>query len=226
MVHILLQYYVQSLLPPGEVQLEHRFAAINRIADAAWLSRKIVFEVQCSPITAQEVEARNADYASAGFQTVWLLHDSRYNQHRLTGAENVLRCWPHYFTDMDNQGTGCVYDQAAFVSGGLRKERLPRLTVDLSKPLGSSNQQSIRNLPMLVLERLSRWPVYFRGDILDACLEGADYLNLLFDSEKKNGGNEDVLSLSLWEFVKLICNRWIAYPYRAILRLLLERASR
>src|SRR5438105_4635558 len=61
MVHIQVQLHLQSLL--GEdCLLEHQMSEINRIADVAWPTKKVVFEIQFSPISAQEVKERNRDY--------------------------------------------------------------------------------------------------------------------------------------------------------------------
>ena len=50
-----------------------------------------MFEIQCSPITAREIEERNSDYQSLGYQVIWILHDSLYNKGRLTAAEYFLQ---------------------------------------------------------------------------------------------------------------------------------------
>ena len=55
--------------PPGDCQLEMIFPTIGRIADVAWLSQKIVFEIQCSPIFLQEL-SRNRDYQKEGWSLV------------------------------------------------------------------------------------------------------------------------------------------------------------
>lgn len=238
MQHIMLQYYLQSLLPASEVHLEYRFAEINRIADVVWLPKKIVFEVQCSPITSAEVNSRNADYASLGYQVVWLLHDSRYNQTRMTSAEDTLSSWPHYFTNMNAQGEGTIYDQHAFVVGGMRRERLPPLDVDLRFPkfknLNWESHLFEGNLPQFFLHRIRQWPFYFKGDHLDCLAEKMGtslllkYLNELMILEENwcSQDGRDFLSLSIWEFCKWSYDRWIAAPYRALFRLLLERASK
>jgi hypothetical protein len=77
---------------------------------------------------------------------------------------------------------------------------------------------------------MSKWPIYFHGDSIDACFgdNAQGYLKDFLQAEEKYAMKEenDVWTLSLWDFIKLICSRWVAYPYRAVLRLLLERASR
>src|SRR5262249_33589089 len=108
--HLQTQKWLQNSLPHGESSLEYPFPSIGRIADVAWHPKKIVFEVQCSPITPHEVEARNRDYASIGYQVIWILHDVRYKQRWESAAEVFLRDHPHYYTNIDENGEGCVYD--------------------------------------------------------------------------------------------------------------------
>lgn len=62
--HLAVQYFFLDRLPEGECALEHSFPEIGRIGDVVWFQEKIVFEIQCSFITAAEVQARNSDYAS------------------------------------------------------------------------------------------------------------------------------------------------------------------
>lgn len=239
MNHLMLQDYLQAILPKGEVQLEHRFPSINRIADVAWLTQKIIFEVQCSPITAEEVSNRNADYASVGYQVVWLLHDARYNQSRLSAAEDALLTWPHYYTDMNAEGEGQIYDQFAVIAKGVRKERLERLPVDLSEPRrlkAKEKNHPSSDLPQFILNRMRAWPVHFPGDILDCYTEKSGNTELRL----KDGCSElsamearwlqsealDVLSLPIWDFLKIIYFQVLEKPYNAIFRLFLERAGK
>lgn len=130
--HLQIQLHLKNKIP--EVILEHRFPNINRIADVFWLSEKIIFEIQCSPMTREEMQARSNDYKSLGLQTVWLLHDSRYNQWRLSAMEDGLNSSPHYYTNIDETGRGLIYDQWQHIEKGIRKDSLAPLTVDLSQP--------------------------------------------------------------------------------------------
>lgn len=134
--HLEVQLFIERALQ-GEVLLEHRFPSINRIADVAWPAKKLIFEVQCSPLTKDECTARIKDYASLGYQVVWILHDRRYNQWRVSALERYLMGLmdiPHYFTNIDHEGKGCIYDQWAFKDRGIRKSALPPLPVDVSMP--------------------------------------------------------------------------------------------
>lgn len=224
MVHIQAQYFIQNLIPQGESALEMRFPEINRVADVVWVTNRLIFEIQCSSITANEVEARNEDYNSLGYQVVWILHDSRYNQWRMTAAEMILRDRPHYFTNIDLEGKGCVYDQFDVIHKGLRKKVLNPLNVNLSNPRKFDNLQ-IKNLPKHVETRLKNWPLGFSGDLVDSCI-----------SSPSGKLAEDIIKFEL-EYQRASPRTWLGYfktviyqmivrPYKLVFQILLERACR
>ncbi|MCP5507503.1 MAG: hypothetical protein H7A37_04275 [Chlamydiales bacterium] len=132
LVHLQVQEHLHHLLPGSA--LEVRFDAIDRIADVVWEQEKLIFEVQCSAISAEELQARNADYGKLGYQVVWVLHDRRYNRRHLSDAELVLQGSPHYFTNMTDVGSGQIYDQRAWIEDAVRRRWSGRAFVDLSKP--------------------------------------------------------------------------------------------
>jgi len=235
MPHILLQEFLKNTLPVGEVELEHRFSEIGRIADVAWIPERLIFEIQCSPITASEVDARNADYASVGFQVVWILHDSRYNQTRLSAAEDVLRDWPHYFSNMNAEGEGVIYDQAALVSRGCRVHRLPRFSINptiLRKALERANIDILeQKLTPSLFQRVIKWPIGFADDFLDRCLQYDESLEMKCESmrlleSQLPGNHKNVGSQKLGQSLIFEVQRWIILPYRSVLKLLLERACK
>lgn len=127
--HLQTQAFLERNL---NCSLEQRFPTINRIADAVWEERRIVFEVQCSPISAAEVRARNKDYHSIGYRVVWILHEKQFNQWRVSAAEMALQKGLYYFTNMDKDGNGQVYDQFDVIQDGLRTHCLPPLPVNLA----------------------------------------------------------------------------------------------
>lgn len=145
--HLGVQLYLLALFSKEECSLEVRFQEINRIADVVWYPKKLIFEVQCSPITALEVSERNRDYAKLGYQVIWLFHDARFNKKRVTAAEAFVQKDPHYFTNIDRHGNGVIYDQFEIIQHGIRKFRMSPLAVDLTHP----NQ------------------IGFSGDYLDLC---------------------------------------------------------
>jgi len=138
-VHLGIQNHLLKSLPKGEVILECRFPEKGRIADAAWMPRRLIFEVQCSPISAEEVQQRNLDYAQLGFQVVWIFHDFRFNSWRVTAAEHCLNSRPFYYTNMNAKGEGIIYDQTSEIRGGIRRRRSPRSRVDITQPLPGKN---------------------------------------------------------------------------------------
>ena len=142
MPHLMLQHFIKNLIPDGEVELECRFPLIGRIADVAWHSKSLIFEIQCSPISLEEVKNRNKNYASIGYQVVWIFHDSLYNKHRLSSAEDFLRGEPHYFTNMNEEGEGGIYDQFSLITDRKRIHRLPALPINLSFPKSLSSNSS------------------------------------------------------------------------------------
>ncbi len=218
MIHLQLQFFLQRLLPPGDCELEMHFGEIGRIADVVWISKRLIFEIQCSPLSAAEIKSRNEEYASQGYQVVWILHDNQYNKYRLSGAEIFLKKHPYYFTNMDKDGRGIVYDQFDVCQAGLRKKKMPPLSVDLSQPRTHEKLPDL-NFPKLVVERFATRPLHFGGDLLDRSLRGeSEYLSefrqieLEYLPEPKPS----------WE--KML--EWTAKPYKALFQMFLERACR
>lgn len=121
LIHLETQLYLEKALPSGQTELEVRFPEIGRVADVVWHERQIIFEVQCSPISPCEVLSRNRDYARLGFQVVWIFHDQRYNQKRVTAAELALKGLPYYFANIDQEGKGFIYDQIEKIENGYRE---------------------------------------------------------------------------------------------------------
>lgn len=223
MDHLQNQRYICSLLPQGEAFLEHPFPQIGRIADVAWLPKKLIFEVQCSPISAQEIEQRNQNYRSLGFQVVWILHDKQFNRPRLSAAEQFLLTSPHFFTNIDEDGKGMIYDQFAVIKKGIKAGRLPKFEIDLSVPQKTEKKLVVK-LPKMVEERIRNWPLYFSGDLLDRAFAGNPYLeNALLLENKINPSQK---RKQVWSFFKE--GFWMIFgrPYKLIFQLLLERSCR
>lgn len=230
MIHIQTQAYFKKKLPDHECVLERRFPEIDRIADVVWLPQKLIFEIQCSSISAQEVQNRNRDYARLGFQVVWILHDNRFNQSRLSAAESFLRKSPVYFTNIDVNGNGMVYDQFDHFEKGYRSHRLPALAIALEARCGVSSriEKSTRAaLPLLVQQRLNVWPVYFSGDLIDLCLLATaplEYIQKVLEMEQMLQPKH--AKLTLWARSKQIFRQFAMRPYRLIFQMLLEKACK
>jgi len=75
-LHLQIQLQLKKKFPSS--LLEARFPTIDRIADLYVPNDKLIFEVQCSPISPQEALSRNADYAKLGLTVHWILFDGRY----------------------------------------------------------------------------------------------------------------------------------------------------
>ncbi|MEM7175021.1 MAG: competence protein CoiA family protein [Chlamydiota bacterium] len=163
--HLAIQKTIWKSLPHGEALLEKRFPSIQRIADIAWTCQKIVFEIQCSPITLKEVKARNSAYQKLGFWVVWVLHDKRFNRFFLSAAEAFLRCQSSYFTNIDSHGNGIVYDQVEHLRNHRRLRKGPSLTVYLNKPKSLSIFPN--KLPPFLRKKFDRSRYIFTGDLLD-----------------------------------------------------------
>lgn len=228
--HLATQLLFIQRLPKGECFLEQAFPAVGRIADVVWESQKIVFEIQCSFITAAEVEARNRDYSSQGYQVVWILHDMRYNKSRLTAMELYLQGRPHYFTNMQSSGKGIVYDQFSIIRGTLRERRLQPLPIDLAA-LKILDSAALESLPLYTVKQRHRsWHQYFAGDLTDSVIHGLfnaeiadDYWLQALDLERAAISEKDNKILF---YIKKWFNLYLFRPYFLILQILLERASK
>lgn len=144
--HLQVQLFLQKALPQGEATLEYRFSEVNRIADVVWLPKKVVFEVQCSPLSKEEMLKRMEDYGKCGYQVIWILHDKRYNQWRVSALEKALNGLPYYFTNIDSRGNGFIYDQWEHIEKGIRKGVLPPLRIDPASPYPGGFQGDLGSL--------------------------------------------------------------------------------
>lgn len=201
MAHLQVQWAIQQALPAGEAELEKRFEKIDRIADIYWESEKIVFEVQCSPISREEVLARNRDYQSMGCEVVWILHDQRYNKRRMTAAEEALSKAPHYFTNIDAGGEGEIYDQISLVRKGMRVSNFSKFFVALGSPSRGGARLERENR---ISKKLKKGEVYFSGDTRDRFLSGEiDEQKLIdFFEEESAGALEEGILFYLQRFLQ------------------------
>ena len=157
-IHIKLQERIQSFFEDAEMEVA--FPSIGRIADVACSSSKIVYEIQYSPMSAEEAQSRTRDYAQVGYTVVWILHDHTFNKLRKTPLEQFLRAFPHYYASVDEKGGGHIYDQP-----------------DRSFPKEIVHLQKRRPLPRFkwpkgLQNRARSWPFYHEGDHLDRALSG------------------------------------------------------
>ncbi len=145
-VHLNIQLDLQKRL---QAKMEVRFPEISRIADVVWEEKRLVFEIQVSPISDAEVQARMNDYQSIGYSVVWILYDKTFNQDKLSAAEHYLKDFTHYYSD------GAIYyDQVSLIKKGFLVKRLMRKQIVISSPQVPS------------FERFGRkWKIGFEGDL-------------------------------------------------------------
>lgn len=155
--HIAIQRLIQQQIGEDRCCEEMRFSDIGRVADVAWLEKKLIFEVQCSGISALEIEERNRDYASCGWDVIWVLYDKRFNKRRASEAESLLFTHPHYFSDAK-----CIYDQFRPIS-----KKRPIMASEIT-PMAFTD--SVPFLPEALQKRFYSWSYYTQGDYLYAAL--------------------------------------------------------
>lgn len=228
MSHLQAQWAIYQLLPLGECELERSFPEIKRIADVAWKDQKIVFEIQCSPISATEVLKRNADYRSLGWEVVWILHDKRYNQWRLTAAEWVLRHSPFYFTNINENGAGIIYDQFDLWQKGIRHSKLASLAIQphrMRRKVSVVQQHCEHPFIELAQERLKKWSLFFEGDLVLSHFnaDGQAYLKMARELEKADCPSRQA---RWFDWLKRGLYYGLIRPYYLIFQILLEKACR
>lgn len=162
--HICVQR--QLLYQLVDVTLEKPFPKINRIADVVWEEKKLIFEVQCSPISISEVKARNRDYGSVGYEVIWILHDKRYNRRYLTPAENFLRSGTALYTNIRTEVSGVIYDQDEYVSAYYRSSRGHRLVVDPRNPVRRGVTRRPKKIPSLPVLAKKGWDTFVKYMVL------------------------------------------------------------
>ena len=160
LLHQSVQKHIYSLLPNGEAAIEYKLP--GHIADIAWHTKKIIFEIQCSPISIDTAIARTNDYQRLGYFIVWILHQKNFNSRYLSLSELYLRklstC---YYTNISHATHGYIYDQNEILQNNKRVYRSPPLILDLKNPLihkKSLRFPSDRNEPSnLLTKSLSKW---------------------------------------------------------------------
>ncbi len=134
LLHQAVQKHIYDLLPKGEVIMEYRLP--GHIGDLVWLPKKIIFEIQVSPISIDIAISRTRDYKKLGYLLVWILHQKNFNGTYMTLSELYLRKLPHcYFTNISIGGHGYIYDQIDRIKNNKRIERGPPIPIDLKNIL-------------------------------------------------------------------------------------------
>ena len=133
----------------------------------AAISRKI-FEIQYSPISLEEAMQRCEDYESLGYHIIWILHADTFEQEKVGAAERFLRTKTCYYSDMDADGNGHIYDRFDLIHGKTRVDFSDMVQiVDLRKCFSVPQF----NWPKELVDRGKTWPLYHEGDYLDSALK-------------------------------------------------------
>jgi len=218
--HIQTQLYFLNSLPTGECELERPFPEIGRIADVYWEKERFVFEVQCAPISSEEVLARTRDYSSCGLTVVWVFHDARYNKWRPTPAEMALAGKLFYYTDIDANGSGEIYDLFALHKVNGDKCKLERLPIDIARP-GECLEYDMPKTSSTFIKKRIAHKRYFVGDILDQFIKG-DVDGYCARVEELEVAYADASQPS-W---RACIAGHIAVPFRVVGQIILERFCR
>lgn len=173
--HLVLQAALQGQNPA--LQAERPFEKILRIADLCWEEKKIVFEIQCSPIRPSEAGQRVRDYAGEGYELIWLLDDRLYNRRQLRLSEALMRLPAGYYFSLRRQ---TVYDQFEVVKDKARLSKGPPLPVDLAHPAPAPAPRP----PMTRQLNVRTSSHYFPGDLFDRSLRYPVYLQRLQEQEE------------------------------------------
>jgi competence protein CoiA len=207
--HLLAQIQLEKSFPDGAIQLERSFLPINRVADLCWEKEKIIFEVQCSPMTPFEAEHRIKDYRSLGYEIVWLLDDKRYNKRILRPTEELLRTHCCYYVSIRQDK---IYDQMEILHSGLRAKKGNKFQVDVRRP--SLPPKLTDPIPKQIENLIPNCPHHFPGDRLSRAASAAfnpnmaatlEYWRLLEIQYEKNGKKPS--AIAEWS------NRNVVVPY-------------
>lgn len=209
LTHLAVQRAIIAELPKGESSLEKPFSEINRIADIAWTPKKLIFEIQCSPITLHELKARNRDYESLGYTVIWILHQKNFNKRKLSAAEAYLKGTTIYYTSINSKGAGTIYDQFDIIRGGVRLYKSFPINVRINFPQRASIKTT---LPQGLLGR--RYT--FQSDLISRIRERPEYAQWMLDLESRYKAKKPKRSLL----------QTLNQTHKALLYLLLRSISR
>jgi competence protein CoiA len=221
--HIKIQSYLINQLPWAS-EMECPFPTIRRIADVAWHSQRIVFEIQCSPINRGELLARNRDYLQEGWTVIWILHDKRYNQKRLSDAEMALGTLPKYFTNIDQWGRGIIYDQFDQCVDGQRMKKMAPLPINFGDIPQKYSEAGISYPLKLLEERSGKCLFYFSGDLMSLSVSDPPSGYLTQAKKCETAFNRRILLTRFNSLIKWIWKRGILLPYRILFTFLMEKA--
>jgi hypothetical protein len=135
---------------------------------------------------------------------------------RLSAAEYYLQPYPHYFTSIDSEGKGIIYDQLSSFHKGLRKHKGSVFEIDPCNPLDFKAEKAI-----VSAHPRSKWPFYFEGDCIHHLFLGNTELRDLFLEAPT--AHTFISGLKIW--IKML-GFYIQRPYNLIFKMLLEKACK
>lgn len=169
--HQAIQKAIKTTLP--QVILEKSFPEIHRIADVVYPPQKIIYEIQYSPISLEEVQKRNRDYATLGYTVIWILHDHHFNKKILSSAELYLRKNLSYYTSITAYGHGFFYDQLEFFHGN---KRIYKGTPQILKNLLPQKLFKLPyNFPKTLKRKAKKTSFYLSGDLIDTLIKTKNF---------------------------------------------------
>jgi hypothetical protein len=174
-LHHAVQSWLVNACGPSTSTVECSFPEICRVADVAYHPKRIVFEIQVSPLSADEALHRTLAYWHCGWHVIWLLHAQTFGRHRATAFEQALLPIPHYFTTIGLAG-GSVWDEVSVVRGRYRhwyllppQRRFVR-AIDLAILRSPPTEISSIDVPRTGAEwqacRRQHWSCHIEGDWL------------------------------------------------------------
>jgi len=194
-----LQLSLAEQIPFGEGCVERPFPEIGRIADVTWETRKIVYEIQCSPLSVEEAQKRSEDYRAAGWQLIWILSDKTFNRKRLSAAEAYLRKETSYFSHWEKRGVKKIYDQGEILVGSRRLYQSPPIIVHPLQALKHSSERApFCSLPLCLQERWNSWSLRVEKDILTQLCTHEPYLLAQLREKEKQLGEQQVVQRLPW----------------------------
>ncbi len=226
--HLLAQLSLKKLLPAGETVIERPFPRILRVADVAWETRKIIFEIQCSFLTPREAEHRMEDYQTAGYQVVWILDDRIFNRKILRPAEQLVRLFPCYYATL-RKGDPIFYDQFEIFHRNYRIKKGHHLKIHIEKPrtLPSFSWEEDR-FPSQIIQKAAKTSLYFQGDLLHKALL-SEAIPMLAISMQNLRALERLSVKEAKQKVSLlrkVIKKIFLEPFGILMFFLLERAAR
>lgn len=160
--HLLIQLAIQKKLPPNETILEKRFPSIRRIADVFWEKQNIVFEIQCSAISEEEVKERTIEYRALGCEIIWILDERLFNKNHASKAELFIRSHSGYF--IEKGASFAIYDQLETFKNFKRIKKGEKTLIDLSTIKHPPPTSAPASLPRLLKERIQFCKYFFEND--------------------------------------------------------------